>query len=363
MKNKRNILILLLLLLGLTLSACSGRSFIPTSWPGITVQEDTLYVAYNNHIYTVNASGREESRIPEEADRALTFFAPPSLTADGQLVVGSYNNQLYSFDPQSGRENWVFPNNNRFIAGLLEVDGLTIAPNADGQVYAVDANGQNAWTFSPNEDPRDNKPIFAAPVMNGDNLYVVSMDHFLYALDPATGSLSWKLDLGGTAVSTGILSEDQSMLYIGTFESVMLGIDIESQSIAWEFKTDEWVWASPTLVDGILYFGDLGGTLYALDTTSPSDPVWTLSTDGSITGAPLVTEDTIYTVTEGGTFYAVNLEGIIRWTETGFGEDAKLYGSPIALGDLIVFSAVDADALLIAYTTNGQAQWQYMPEN
>jgi outer membrane protein assembly factor BamB len=76
-----------------------------------------------------------------------------------------------------------------------------------------------------------------------------------------------------------------------------------------------------------------------------------------------VTGDGLYVVTEGGTFYAINSEGIIRWTKSDFGEEAKLYGSPIALGELIIFSAVDADALLLAYTANGTAQWQFIPEN
>ena len=89
---KKNILIPLILLLSLSLflSACSGSAMATNSWPGLTVDTDseTLYVANNTFVYALAlANGTEKWRHPTEADNKVTFFSPPTLSSDGQLIL------------------------------------------------------------------------------------------------------------------------------------------------------------------------------------------------------------------------------------------------------------------------------------
>lgn len=361
MRKKHILLILASLALVMLMSACSGRNFLPTSWPGTTIVDDTMYVAYNNFIYEIDTSGRETDRFPEEAERSITFFAAPARVGEDQLVIGSYNNNFYGFSLDSGNIDWEYKDNNRFIADPLVVDDLVIAPNADGLVYALDAaeRGKEVWIFSPNEKARDNKPIWAAPVLDGETAYIASMDGSMYAIDITDGSLVWQRELGNAMVSSPVLGEDGS-LYIGSFDSQVMAIDSQDGSVLWRADTDDWVWGSPTLDGETLYVTDMSGNMYALDAADGSQ-LWSVSGEGAATGSPLVYGENIYYVTQGGELYAVSPEGAIRWSRSI--EEASLYGSPVVFGDLLIVKSADTETILYAYDENGQAQWQFSPEN
>ena len=354
MKKTRYLSIFALLLVGLALSACSGRGFTPTSWPGITIHNESIYVANSANVFQINERGQETDRIPEEAERAVTYFAPPAFTEDGQMLVGGYNNTLYSYDLDSGVELWTHSNSDRFIASPLVIEDVIYAPNADGSIYALNMDGNDLWTFETEE------AIWASPVTDGEKLYAVSMDHFLYAVNMRDGSLDWKLDLGGTMVSTPFLAEDGT-LYTGTFSNQVIAVDTQAKTILWRFDTQGWVWGSPVVVNDVLYAGDLEGTLYALDAAAGSE-LWRYQGEGYVTGAPLVTEEHIYYVTELGNLYGLTLEGDVRFIES-LGEEFKFHGSPVAFNDLILVTSAEAEPFLYAYNDNGQLQWDFTPNN
>ena len=49
-------------------------------------------------------------------------------------------------------------------------------------------NGKLLWRYDTGD------AIWAEPVTDGESIYVASMDHFLYALDPATGDVHWSYE-------------------------------------------------------------------------------------------------------------------------------------------------------------------------
>jgi len=359
MKKNRTFLILGSLVFVLLISACTGRGFLPTSWPGTTINDGTMYVAYNNNIYLIDSNGKETNRIADQDNKAATFFAAPVLYGDNELLVGSYNNNFYSFNTISGSVNWMYEDNNRFIARPLVVDNLIIAPNSDGQVYALDASnrGKEVWVFSPNEKVYEDKPIWAGPVLDGETLYIASMDGFIYALDLNSGNFQWKAELGDAIVNSPVLSEDGT-LYAGSFGSQVVALDSQDGSEIWRVDIDGWVWGSPVLDGDTLYVTDLNGDLYALSAADGSQ-IWMVTGEGAATGSVLVQEDSLYYVTDAGNFYAVSKEGSVRWSRTL--DETNLYGTPVVFGDQIVVKSADADTILYAYDTNGQAQWQFTP--
>ena len=102
MNNKFILVSLTLLVLAISLSACAGGQLAASGWPGIAANGETAYIAFNQHIYAVNlTNGLELWRYPTEPDNKITFYAAPSLTEDGQVIVGGYDNILYSFDEQN----------------------------------------------------------------------------------------------------------------------------------------------------------------------------------------------------------------------------------------------------------------------
>ena len=362
--NRKPLLTLAIALGAMILSACSGSASAATSWPGVSVDPDRnlAYVAYTNFIYAVDIeNGTEKWRFPDKADNKMTFFAPPTLTEDGQLLVGSYNHLLYSLDPETGKvnqSNWPFQAGNRLIAAPLVTPEGIFVPSADEYLYALDSSGNMRWKF------RAQQALWATPVANGSAVYLPSMDHHLYALDAQNGNLLWKTDdLGGALVGQPALSPD-GVLFFGTFASEMLAVDVKKGSILWRTPTSGWVWAGPALDEGTLYFGDLQGKFYALNAADGSEK-WSRSPevagpDQAIPDRPVILDATVYFSSENGTLYALDkTNGNPRWRTTFEG---KLYAAPVAANGKLFVAPVGTDALLVAVDTSGNQVWNFVPQ-
>jgi len=362
MKTKRILFIFITMLLAtLALSACTGgRRIVASGWAGITTDEETAYLAYNTHVYAIDlATGNERWRFPDEADPAITFYASPALTSDGQLIVGGYDNVLYSLNPSNGQVNWTFEGaEGRYIGGPLVTEDGVFAGTTDHKVYAVDFDGQPIWDQPfPTE-----KEIWARPAADpeADRIYVASMDHHIYAVNPANGSEIWKTEgLDGSIVGTPALSEDQT-LYTGTIAKEVVALQAENGREIWRFGTEDWVWAGPAIQENRLYFGDLSGTIYALDRES-RELLWKAQPGEAIVSTPLVTEEAIYFTSEDGSLVSVSPDGTIRWQENFEGHT---YTGPVAAEahDLILISTDQPDALLVAMNSNGTQKWAFGEE-
>lgn len=362
-KNKKLLLALILILVSLTFAGCQGTGAIASSWPGITVDGDTAYVAFNASIYTIDLSqrGNLQRTAPTNAKdlRGHTFFHAPVQLSEDTLLVGSYKNSLYTIDSSGDAVEFFSGARNRWIATPLMTEEAIYAPNANGTLYALDFDGSVFWEFE------TSAAIWATPVKDNGSLYMVSQDHIMYKLNASTGEQVWSLDLGASSVSSPALDEN-GILYIGTFNSQLLAIDSMTGKIAWDLTTNDWVWGSPTLgPDNTLFVTDLGGNLYAVDTVTGKF-LWEkqVSTDTSIAGSALLVGDALFVVTSSGAIVSYGLDGERLWKEEIGNEDNKVefYGTPVLAGeDLILVSSTGSDNLVYAFNPQLETQWTFEP--
>jgi len=365
MKRKQYLFILVFIGIALTFSACAGAANTATSWPGLTVDDQYAYVAYNTQVYAVDlTNGSERWHYPAEADNNITFYADPSLAEDGQLIVGSYDYNMYSLNAESGVQNWIFPEaKNRYIASALVDNGSIFAPAADENLYSLDQNGRLQWIFNSEGES------WAKPVTNEecDCLFLSSMDHTVYAVDPQNGSEKWRSnELGGAIVGTPAFNND-GVIYVGTFGGKLIALNAENGSIIWEFSTqdDGWIWSGPTFSDGVLYFGDLNGYFYAVNADNGTQK-WQRSPeldDEEIVGSALVIEDSIYFANIQGILYKFDTSGKKIWEVNVDPADGsgKIYTSPKTSNGLILVAPVQIDDLLVAYDEDGIKKWDFIP--
>lgn len=354
---KPKLKLLILILVAVFLSSCGGSATgAASSWAGLTADSETAYLAFNQHVYAINLSnGLEKWRFPAEGKAQIAYYAPPTLTPDGQLLVGDYVKSLHSLNPSTGQENWVFSEAaDRYIGSPLAVDERIYAPNAGHQLYALDLRGNLIWTFTAKG------PLWATPTSDADCecIYVASMDHHLYAIDAQTGNQKWvSEDLGGSIVSAPVFSDD-GVLFIGTFASEILAIDAQNGNPVWRTPTEGWIWSELQLKDGSLYFGDLNGNLYAANAKT-GEIIWKTPLGSSITESPLVTDELIFAATENGVLQALDMNGNQVWNKPFNG---KLYTAPVKAGDLILVAPIGTDELLFALDSNGNQKWSFIPE-
>lgn len=356
MKRIRTPLFLTIVLLSILLAGCTGAT-IANSWPGATVEDNNFaYLADANYVYAIKLSdGSMAWRYPAKADARKQFYAPPVLL-DGQVIAGNYGNSVSSINAADGTEKWVWSESkDRIVGSPLVVNNLVLVPSTDHYLYALKTDGSDAWKFKTGD------PIWAQPVTDGQTAYVASMDHKLYALDPATGSKRWEVDLGAPVVYSLAISEDKSMLYAATVANKLLAVNAADGKILWNVATDGAVW-SPVVQHGdLIYFGDQSGKIYALSTKDGSKK-WGADAGSAVIGSPAVTDKIVAFPSENNGVLAFDFNGTKSWNQPVGG---KLYSNLVYTGDRLVVPVTQGQnsLLLAAINPNGTQLWSFtMPK-
>ncbi len=349
------LLTLTLLVITLSVSACagSGSRLSASGWAGLIASQDTAYLAAGPHIYAVNLNnGSLKWQYPSEPEKNVSFYAAPVLTDDGQLIVGSYNGFLYSLDPANGNLNWTYEEaEGRYVGSPLVTPEGIFAPSSDGKVYALSLEGVELW-----EPFQTEEPIWAQPSVTEacDCIYVASMDHHIYAINPKNGVQLWKTEgLGGPIVNAPSIAD--GTLYTSTFAKEIIAIDLDTQEVLWRFGTQGWAWASPVVDGEQLYASDISGNFYALDAKT-GEQLWQVQPGGEIVSAPLVIDEKIYFGTSEGSFIIVDRDGVIQQNNS---LEGKLYTSPVAAEDLVLVAPSEQEDLLIGYDPSGVRKWSF----
>jgi outer membrane protein assembly factor BamB len=356
MKKKHLLTLMPLLAMSLFLTAC-GEAVAAGSWPGIIYDEtrSLVYVANNQFVHAIQIeNGLERWQFPAEPQGGFASYAAPELTTDGQLIVGGYDNILYSLNAENGAQNWTFPGAvNRYIGSSLAVGDQIFAPNADHQLYILGSQGNLVKTFAAQD------PLWGRPAGDGTIVYLTSMDHFLYALDAQSGEELWKLDLEATIVGSPGLGAD-GMIYVGTLDHTLFAVDPQSHREVWRFATQGWIWATPLIVDGQLFVGDLDGIFYGVDAASGEEQ-WRVDTGGAITGTPALFNDSLYIGNEAGRIFSISLDGRSRELTLPETYQGLYYGSPVLAGDLLLLGITNNENIVIALDSDDSVVWSFVP--
>jgi outer membrane protein assembly factor BamB len=368
MKKSHVMIFFTLAFFSLFLAACSGAGVVE-SWPGVSVVDGSVYLSNGTQIFQVDlASGLEKWRFPAEANNKVNYYAPVVLSQDDQLLVGSYNHAFYSIQPGGAQTNWSFEEaEDRYINQALLLGDQVFAGSADGNLYALDLKGSLRWSYA------TEAAIWGSPVSDGEVIYVASMDHYIYALDPQTGDLIWKTeDLGGQLVAKPALSSS-GVLYIGAFgsrtdnverSSRLVAVDSGNGQILWSTPTRGWVWSTPVLKEDALYFGDNEGFVYALNAQT-GDVLWQVQPDTSakraIIGAPVILADQLYVGSKAGLLHILSLtDGAPKAQPKTIG--GEIYADLVLVDQEILISPTKLEnKVLLAVNSDGIEQWSFFP--
>ena len=326
----------------------------------MAVSTNTAYLAAGGQVYGIDLKTQSSWKYPEKAN-AKGFYANPVLTPDEQLLVPSYDDILYSLDPATGNLKWKFPQSSsdvhrskgRLIASPLVIQDTIYQPSSDSHLYALDLQGNYKW------DATTGGALWAAPATDPTCgcIYVASMDRYVYKFNATDGSLIKKSpDLGGAIVGTPAVGSDGT-LYVGTFGKEMYALNGSDLSIKWRFATHDWVWAGPALANNVLYFGDLAGYFYALNTADGTASFGQLQVNNPIVDTPLVSGEKIYFTAESDTLYMVDTTGNITSKVVG----GQIYSAPIDAGDTILVAPTNFTAQLVALSLDGSQKWVFPP--
>ncbi len=367
--------IFLLIIASYLLVACGARA-ANTNWPGLSTDGEKVYVAYGPGVIAYDVASQTQTwSFPAESNRALQFFAAPSVQ-DGRIILGDFGASggmlspgvvvtLYALnDTDQGSPGVLWTNgelvSDRIVASPLQIGDQLFVGTANNYLIAVDATtGTKQWEFEAGHS------IWGQPAFKEGILYVSSLDKSIYALEAETGQKLWQTELSGALASSPVVNTD--LVYVASFDNQLHALDMQTGQEKWAASAQDWIWDSPAFADGIVYFADIKGNVFAVDGSS-GEQIWSQQLNQPVQTSPVIVGDTVY-IASGGDIEAEEPQGALtaldavdgkqRWQKPAPG---PLYTTPVVVGDTIIVALQSETALLVAFDLEtGSQQWVYTP--
>ncbi|HEY88499.1 MAG TPA: PQQ-like beta-propeller repeat protein [Thermoflexia bacterium] len=228
---------------------------------------------------------------------------------------------------------------------LVQADILYVA-NID-QVQAFDVqSGETLWTFPAEPDAKSG--FYSTPVLDEKRelLLVAGLnDQTVHALrlgdsHDQTPGLAWEFSgAGGQYVGEGVIAGD--LFLIGNGDGKLYALNLADGSLAWTFATQDRIWATPLVVDELVYVASLDHHCYALSLESGAEQ-WRLGTTGAIAVSPVLAGGHIWLGNFGDQIYQVDPQsGAVVWTFEGGA--SWFWATPLVSESTIYFADVGGE--------------------
>jgi outer membrane protein assembly factor BamB len=323
---------------------------------------------------------------------------------------GAHDNTFYAFDADTGEISWTYnpsTEDGYWCSGPAAAYGIVYALNKDGNIYALNqTNGDVIWKYT---GPGD-LMFPGTPTVADGKVYATTGQEEAFGgqhgasefacLDAYTGRLIWKLPIEAFAPreSVAIAYGNLYLIPAGVTTAVdsLTGAEYSSINQIWAFSTTDWSmyrndpthsgvgqsgptnlllkWAfsaqgaivsSPTIANGITYFGSQDKNIYAVNAAN-GDLIWKFVTQARIGSSPAVVNGRLYTGADDGYVYCLDAyNGNLIWKSFAGGyidinlnAVVQLRSSPTVVGGVVYVGALDNKTYAFN-TDTGDVIWSY----
>jgi outer membrane protein assembly factor BamB len=267
------------------------------------------------------------SRSIEGSSNAVRLAAAP-VTGAGKLFVEDTESTIYAFDKDTGAEIWRIDDDNMssdmrpsaFGGGVSFDNGIVYATNGAGDVKALNAEtGDEIWKVHPAG------PLRGSPTIAFGQIYVMTQDNQVIALNAADGALLW--NESGSTTQSGVFgvaapSAGQGTIIAGYSSGELSAYRYENGRTLWadalartnistkvSSVTD--IDADPIIDSGRVYALGQGGRMAAYELVT-GQRIWELNLAGIST--PAIAGEWIFTLTDDARLLAIaRSTGRVRW--------------------------------------------------
>jgi outer membrane protein assembly factor BamB/HEAT repeat protein len=337
-------------------------------------------------------------------DRGLREFLLPSTTSTpyvegDRLYYVTAECQLRSLDTRTGHVVWALDMCSRLGVFAHEASNSDVLPAGDLLIVST-SNGQNeGHTRVPSPrapsviavDKRSGQVVWRAigpgggvlhgqwssPVMANVNGRMQVLfgggDGWLRAYDAASGHEVWRFDGNpkdarwlphpgvlsrSFIVASPVFSDGRVIIAMGQSPghgngpSLVYAVspngqgDVTASRLLWTSREVGRVVGTPVVKDGLLYVGDLGGTIHCLDAATGAH-LWKHETLDPIWGCILLVGDRLYVGNVGGTVTVLRA-GRRKEVLAQIEMDGPLYSRPAAIGDALYLATAHRLYLIAA---------------
>ncbi len=273
------------------------------------VVDGIVYAAsYDGIVIAARAdSGEELWRF--QADAAI--FSSPVVWND-TVALGDKSGRFYGLAASTGDERWRFGPDDPYrmssnvapaaADGTLFVVRTANYAGEQSILHALHAeSGEERWRFV----PQAGNQIGSATCVAGGRVHASTVEGSLHALSVDDGTEVWRYDGGGVVQTLPALAGGSLYLISGPAPHRLHVIDAETGTAraVFEVGAEADIVASPTVAQGIVYFGDQDGLLFALEGLSGQE-LWRAKV-GSLISTPVVANGAVYIGSQQGELRAL----------------------------------------------------------
>jgi outer membrane protein assembly factor BamB len=167
------------------------------------------------------------------------------------------------------------------------------------------------------------------------------------------GKLKWTYETGAAIHSSPTIVN--GVVYFGSQDSTFYALDAVNGEVLWTFEAGSWIESSPAVVDGVVYFGSNDSNLYALDAAT-GNHIWTFDTEYAVRSSPAVANGMVYIGSDDYCVYAVD-------TKTGeeiwhFETDGMVVSAPAVSEGLVAVGSTDGFFYIMS-ASNGRVRLEF----
>lgn len=260
------------------------------------------------------AFDREYGEVLWTADATYSAVVHGSSVYANSGGVAQPDNRVVCYDAVTGEKRWseTVPWTVNTVVALRED---TLYAVGDNTVHALDADsGERIWRYEKGDFVR----IYSSPTVDEDTVYIGGAGNLIHAVDRYTGEERWawgegmSLEDGGESPESSAVPHSPAVkdgtLYFGDRGGSYYALDTDNREILWEREDMPTTTlygreiAGPVIAGDTLY--DSRQSLHAIDIET-GERLWKFD-EGSFTGSPAVADGTVYAGTDDGTLYALS---------------------------------------------------------
>ncbi|NNE08747.1 MAG: PQQ-binding-like beta-propeller repeat protein [Gemmatimonadetes bacterium] len=243
---------------------------------------------------------------------------------------------------------WTFNAGAAITSSPAAADGALLVGSRDGNLYAIDpATGAELWRAP---GPQG---VGSSPAYGGGRAYYADYGGDVVAVDLETGAEIWRRGTGSKIVSSPLY--DGERVYVGSFNRSLYALSSETGEIIWRYRTDDAIWSSPRLAGDLVLIGSIDRNLHAVR-REDGKREWKAPTGGPLYASPTVENDRIFVGSRDGFFYCLSLDDGSRVWRTEVGSAIH---SSAALGDDRLFVGTEDGAFISLSQATGELLWSF----
>lgn len=150
------------------------------------------------------------------------------------------------------------------------------------------------------------------------------------------GTLKWSFQTGSEVHSSPTVVN--GVVYFGSRDYHLYALDAETGQIKWTFKAGSWIESSPSVVDGVVYFGSNDGKMYAVDAAT-GQKIWDFQTPYALKSTPAIAGNKVFFGSDDYFIYALDIKtGHKVWD---YPTDSHVMSSPVIANGILYVGSQD----------------------